>query len=59
MKKFTYLEDGKHKAEELKLESSEDVAITNPATGETLVWNGSTWVNYDLPAKDIDGGSFI
>lgn len=59
MKKYTYLEDGKNKAGTLVIDDSEDVIITNPDTGEVLAWNGTEWVNTEIPPHDIDGGSFV
>lgn len=59
MRKYTYLEDGKKKADQLVLTDSEDVVVTNPDTGEVLSWNGSEWINIEIPPTDIDGGSFI
>jgi hypothetical protein len=55
-KKYTYVEDGKHKAGTLVIDNAEDVTVTDPDTGEALVWNGSEWVNGE---PDIDGGTFI
>lgn len=60
MRKYTYLEDGKHKADELTLEDSENVTIVNPATGEVLAWDGTKWINIEVPPPDlIDGGTFV
>jgi len=58
MKKHTYIEDGKQKAETLVLDASNDVTITDAATGEVLTWNGSEWINTGIPEHDVDGGSF-
>lgn len=59
MKKYTYLEDGKHKAGELTIDEAGDVTVTNPETGEVLLWNGTEWINSEAPQHDVDGGTFI
>lgn len=59
MKKYTYLEDGKTKADILTIDSPDDVTITNPVTGEVITWNGTEWVNVEIPPlTDVDGGTF-
>ena len=58
MKKHTYIENGKRRAEVLTIDTPEDVTVTNPITGEVLTWNGIAWVNIEIPEHDIDGGSF-
>jgi len=60
MKKHTYLEDGKTKAETLLLGTSDDVVITDPEPGHTLIWDGNDWTNQlSTITENIDGGSFI
>lgn len=58
MKKHTFVEDGRQKAEVLKIDTPDDVTITNPITGEVLTWDGLTWKNIEIPEHDIDGGFF-
>ena len=60
MRMYTFLEDGKHKADQLVLTNSEDVTVVNPATGEVLTWDGTKWINIEVPPPDeIDGGTFV